>query len=202
MEALSTTWNEMNLIAQNRNFLLLMSGFSIAMGAVWALLMVESQLVEPCGYTDEFAGLCGACLLGTGVVAAFALSYVMETTKEYVTLQKVNLCLFAVAVATLYVNNRPGNKCGVACFLFGSVSSRERCALRSSLRCAAAQTETTALRPLGRTVVIASWSFLGLTLEPLMPLTLEHAAEMTFPVPADSSTALLLVRTQWGLQVL
>lgn len=149
-------------LLRNRNFMLLMSGFSIAMGAVWALLMVESQLIQPCGYSDEFAGFCGACLLGTGVVAAFALSYVMETTKEcaaggaaeppseplnsplrcnrqklprrgerpaekaspthfsvrhsflpprrYVLLQKANLVLFAVAVATLYLNNRPDHK--------------------------------------------------------------------------------------------
>lgn len=82
LEALSATWHDVSDLLRNRNFLLLMSGFAIAMGAVWALLMVDSQLVVPCGYTDEFAGFCGACLLGTGVVAAFVLSYVMETTKE------------------------------------------------------------------------------------------------------------------------
>lgn len=34
-----------------------------------------------------------------------------------------------------------------------------------------------------------------------MPLTLEHAAEMTFPISADSSTALLLVSCARGVWV-
>lgn len=112
------------------------------------------QVVTPCGYSDEFAGVLGAALLGTGVVCAFGLSSVMERTKEYVILQKGNLVLYAFAVAAVYGDNRPNNRAGL----------------------------------------LTSWCFLGAVLQPLMPLTLEHAAEISFPCSADSSTALLLVR--------
>lgn len=142
------------MLLQNGNFLLLMSGFAIATGAVWALLLLEQQLVAPCGYSDETAGILGAALLGTGVVCAFAVGGVMERTKEYVLLQKGNMVLYALAVVGLYASNRPGNTVGL----------------------------------------FVAWCSLGAVLEPLMPLTLEHAAEMSYPLPADSSTALLLVR--------
>jgi hypothetical protein len=39
--------------------------------------------------------------------------------------------------------------------------------------------------------VIATWLALGAGLQPLVPLSLEHAAEMTYPVPADVSSAIL-----------
>ncbi len=42
-------------------------------------------------------------------------------------------------------------------------------------------------------VVLAAWLLLGAGLQPLVPLTLEHAAEMTFPLSADVSSVLLQV---------
>lgn len=128
--------------------------FAVATGAGWALLILEQQVVTPCGYSDEFAGILGAALLGTGVICAFVMSGVMEKTKEYVLLQKGTLVLYAVAMAAVYGNNRADNRVGL----------------------------------------LASWCFVGALLQPLMPLTLEHAAEISYPLPADSSTALLLVR--------
>ena len=46
-------------------------------------------------------------------------------------------------------------------------------------------------RPGSPAAVISSWLLLGAGLQPLQPLTLEHAAEMTYPVPADVSSAML-----------
>ena len=40
-------------------------------------------------------------------------------------------------------------------------------------------------------LVIAAWIFYGFITGPLTPITLEHAAEMTWPIPADNSAALL-----------
>jgi MFS family permease len=48
-------------------------------------------------------------------------------------------------------------------------------------------------RPGSPGAVVALWCVLGAAIQPLMPASLEHAAEMTFPVSADSSAALLLV---------
>lgn len=43
--------------------------------------------------------------------------------------------------------------------------------------------------------VIASWATTGAAVQPLLPISLEHAAEQTFPIPPDSSTAILLSLT-------
>lgn len=232
VEALGTTFREMRVLLHNSNFLYLMSGFSIAMGAGAAARRPTPQtpalLAPPHHKTARLISSTRKCAspavhsLGSadgGVAARDALRLhervrwplrrvpprhrgrcsiraflrhgdyqrvrpqsemrglgrrsltsndfplnlcpmvsVLNhlSVRRYVVLQKGNLALFTVAVATLYINNRPDNRTGV----------------------------------------IASWAFLGLALEPLMPLTLEHAAEMTYPQSADSSTALLLVRMQ------
>lgn len=48
-------------------------------------------------------------------------------------------------------------------------------------------------RPGNAGLVIGAWCVLGAVLEPLLPVTLEAAAELTSPIPADSSTTVLLV---------
>lgn len=40
-------------------------------------------------------------------------------------------------------------------------------------------------------LIIFSWIFYGFITGPLIPITLEHAAEITYPIPADNSAALL-----------
>jgi uncharacterized membrane protein YcgQ (UPF0703/DUF1980 family) len=40
-------------------------------------------------------------------------------------------------------------------------------------------------------LLIASWIVFGFLSTPLIPITLEHAAEITYPIPADNSAALL-----------
>jgi len=41
--------------------------------------------------------------------------------------------------------------------------------------------------------LIGAFCLVGCALQPLYPLSLEHAAEQTFPIPADASTAVMLV---------
>jgi MFS family permease len=47
-------------------------------------------------------------------------------------------------------------------------------------------------KPNGKVNVLISWTILGAIVQPLMPVALEHAAEATYPIPADVSTGLLL----------
>jgi FLVCR family MFS transporter 7 len=56
-------------LLRNPNFCLLASGFAVGTGTVWAVLILESQLITPCGYSDRIAGTAGAALLGTGVAS-------------------------------------------------------------------------------------------------------------------------------------
>ena len=41
----------------NYNFMLLWGGFALGTGTVWAVLIVEQQLITPCGYSDFFSGM-------------------------------------------------------------------------------------------------------------------------------------------------
>ncbi len=48
-------------------------------------------------------------------------------------------------------------------------------------------------RPLAAPQLLAAWAAFGAAQGPLGPVTLEHAAEMTFPMSADSSSAALFI---------
>lgn len=47
-------------------------------------------------------------------------------------------------------------------------------------------------RPGAETLILVSWCVLGAALMPVLPVTLELAAEITYPVSADNSASLLL----------
>ena len=79
---------QMGTLLQNGNFVRLVVGFSIGCGTVWAVLILEAQLLNPCGYSNQVAGVAGAALLASGIAAAFALGAVMEATRAYWELQQ------------------------------------------------------------------------------------------------------------------
>lgn len=151
--ALSGLASDFKRMCTHVNFMLLACGFSIATGTSWALLTLQAQLVQPCGYPASVAGSSGAALLGVGIVVALALGPVMERTKAYVELQKGGMAAAVGAVAFTLAVNKPGNS----------------------------------------GLVIGAWCVLGAILQPLLPLSLLHAADMTFPMPADNSSTFLLI---------
>jgi len=53
------------------------------------------------------------------------------------------------------------------------------------------------LKPGNEAQAIASWGVLGFCLLPLLPLSLENAAEATYPIHEDNSSGLLLLVGQW-----
>jgi hypothetical protein len=141
-----------NLLAL-RNFTLLGAGFSIGVGTAWALLILQSQLLTPCGYSDALSGAAATALVFSGLVASAAVGAAMRATRAYLPLQRG--VMVAAVAATLAV--------------------------------------LAAARPGAPAAVMATWAALGATLPPLVPLTLEHAAEVTFPISADASNAALIV---------
>ena len=144
---------DMRTLAANRNFVLLCSGFAIGTGCVWALLMLQSQVVTPCGYSDATAGVAGASLLATGMLFMLIVGRVMEQTRAYMELQRAVMAGAWIGTVAVMASERPGDRTGL----------------------------------------LLSWCLLGSFLQPLMPVTLEHAAEMTFPLSADVSNSALFV---------
>lgn len=141
------------VLSKNRNFLLLLTAFSIGAGTSWALLTVLAQLIQPCGYDDTVAGNAGGILLGAGVVMALLMGPVLERTRAYVWLQKAFFGLAVAGTVLVLAVNQP-NHSGL---------------------------------------LLGAYAVFGVALMPLFPITLEHAAELTFPVPPDNAAAVLLL---------
>jgi hypothetical protein len=136
-----------------RNFNLLAAGFSIGVGTVWAVLILQSELLTPCGYSDSLAGVAATSLVFSGLLASAAMGAAMRATRAYLPLQRGIMVAAVAATAGVLATARAGHPAAV----------------------------------------VATWAALGATLPPLVPLTLEHAAEMTFPISADASNAALIV---------
>lgn len=120
---------------------------------MWGLLVVEAQIVTPCGYSDSTAGASGAVLLFAGVLSSFLVGGLMEATKAYLPLQRGVAGASLLAIVFFAAARRSGN----------------------------------------RRLLLLSFAAAGVALQPFMPVTLEHAAEMTFPVGADVSASVLFV---------
>lgn len=63
-------WLEGRGLLRDRNFLILLFGFSVGLGVFNALLTLIAQLVQPCGYDSSDAGLFGGVLIGAGLLGA------------------------------------------------------------------------------------------------------------------------------------
>jgi sugar phosphate permease len=139
--AFDTIWKDVSLLLSNANFMLLAAGFSAGTGMVWAVLILEGQLITPCGFSDAFSGTAGAALLATGIVSAFIIGGVMEATKAYLELQRgVMIAAFVATVGVL-----------------------------------------AATRPAYPAMLLLAYCLLGAALQPLMPVTLEHAVSLSLP---------------------
>jgi hypothetical protein len=150
-DALATMLHDVRQLLSNGNFACLATGFAVGTGTVWALLILENQLITPCGYSDAVAGAAGAALLATGVVAAFAIGAVMEATKAYLPLQRGVMTAAVITTACVLATAQPGNAA----------------------------------------LLLVAFCALGAALQPLNPLTLEHASEMTFPLSPEVSSSVL-----------
>ena len=84
----------------------------------------------------------------------------------------------------------------LAPWLRASASSRQYLPLQRRLQalcCAATAVLLVNTRPLAARQLLLAWAACGAAQGPLGPLTLEHAAQLTYPVPADSSSAALFM---------
>jgi len=136
----------------DKNFGCLLWGFGIGLGLFNALLTLIAQIILPCGYGADAAGLAGGALLGTGLVVAGGVGVLLEKTRAYTLILKVFMCL-----------------AGLALIFFLS-----------------------SLRRNSYEVLIVSSAVMGGFLIPILPISLENAAECTYPLTEEVSSGLLL----------
>ncbi|KAM9795598.1 solute carrier family 49 member A3 [Neosynchiropus ocellatus] len=109
-------------LLKNRSYLVLL----VAIGSGLAVFTCVSSLLEQIlcvhGYTDDFAGLCGALLIVFGVVGAGLLGFYVDRTKNFTEATKINMSFTALSgIAFSVVSLLPQQKVAIAatCSLFG-----------------------------------------------------------------------------------
>jgi MFS family permease len=113
------------------------------------------QLLAPCGYGSNAAGLVGGLLLLFGLFGAVAAGVILDQTHRYRLLLRLAFGGTAAAVVGVLA-------------LLGDGTHHWPAALA------------------------VAFSVLGLVMLPLLPITMEAAAEATFPIPELVSSGLLL----------
>eukprot|EP01138_Halocafeteria_seosinensis_P002607 gb/GECG01002665.1/.p1 GENE.gb/GECG01002665.1/~~gb/GECG01002665.1/.p1 ORF type:complete len:506 (+),score=39.61 gb/GECG01002665.1/:1-1518(+) len=139
-------------LLKQKNFLLLLIGFSVGLGLFNAFITLIEQIVAPCNYTSSNAGIFSAVLIVSGLVGAVIAGAILEKTKALIEVLKAMVIISFIGIATVLLLLRPD--------MFPYLT--------------------------------AAFAIMGLAILPLLPACMENAAEMTYPVHEDTSTALLI----------
>ena len=87
-------------LLQNRQYLILLFGFSIGLALVNTITTLLEQLIKPSGYSSEDAGIFGATIILAGLFNAFLSGILMDRTHAYRLILKV--LVFGACVSTIY----------------------------------------------------------------------------------------------------
>lgn len=110
------------LLLRNRAYLILLLCFGAGIAVFTCFSTLLEQILCVQGYTNEFAGLCGALFIVFGVVGAGFLGIYVDKTKKFTETTKINLSFTALAcIAFSVVCQIREQKAAVAavCSLFG-----------------------------------------------------------------------------------
>ncbi|KAJ8382343.1 hypothetical protein SKAU_G00031210 [Synaphobranchus kaupii] len=110
------------LLLMNRAYmiLLLCVGCGIALFTCFSTLLEQILCVK--GYSNDFAGICGALFILFGVVGAAFLGFYVDRTKKFIEATKISIALCALAcIGLAVVSQLRDQKAAVAilCSLFG-----------------------------------------------------------------------------------
>ncbi|XP_060093025.1 solute carrier family 49 member A3 [Heteronotia binoei] len=100
----------LKMLLRNKAYLVLM----ISVGGGVALFTCFSALLEQMmcvvGYSNSFAGLCGALFTVAGLLGAFLLGLYVDRTKKFIEATKIGFCLSALASIAFAVMSRFRNQ--------------------------------------------------------------------------------------------
>ncbi|KAM6923523.1 solute carrier family 49 member A3 [Xenentodon cancila] len=110
------------LLLRNKAYLVLLLCFGSGIAVFTCFSSLLEQVLCVQGYTDDFAGLCGALFIVFGIIGAGILGLYVDKTKKFIEATKINMSLTALAcIAFSVVSLMPQQKVAVAavCSLFG-----------------------------------------------------------------------------------
>ncbi|XP_059234821.1 solute carrier family 49 member A3 isoform X4 [Mustela nigripes] len=110
------------MLLRNRAYIILAVCFGGGIGIFSSFSVLLEQVLCVKGYSNEFAGLCGALFIVFGVLGALVLSLYVDRTKQFTEVVKIGFCLTSiVCVAFALVSQLQGQTLALAaiCSLLG-----------------------------------------------------------------------------------
>uniref|UniRef100_A0AAX7VGF2 Major facilitator superfamily (MFS) profile domain-containing protein n=1 Tax=Astatotilapia calliptera TaxID=8154 RepID=A0AAX7VGF2_ASTCA len=110
------------LLLTNRAYLVLLLCFGSGIAVFTCFSTLLDQILCVKGYSNDFAGLCGALFIVFGIIGAGILGLYVDKTKKFMEATKINMSFCAVAcIAFSVVSLMPQQKVAVAavCSFFG-----------------------------------------------------------------------------------
>ncbi|XP_039614175.1 solute carrier family 49 member A3 [Polypterus senegalus] len=110
------------LLIKNKPYMILLVCFGAGIGIFTCFSTLLEQILCVKGYSNGFAGLCGALFIVFGILGAFLLGIYVDKTKYFTEVTKISFCLTAIAsiafaVLSQMMNQKPA--LAVICSLFG-----------------------------------------------------------------------------------
>ncbi|XP_060904530.1 solute carrier family 49 member A3 [Labrus mixtus] len=112
----------LKLLMKNKAYLILLLCFGAGMAVFSCFSTLLEQIMCVQGYTNDFAGLCGALFIVFGILGAGILGLYVDKTKNFIEVTKINLSLTTLAcIAFSVVSLMRDQKIAIAavCSLFG-----------------------------------------------------------------------------------
>ncbi|KAL2089113.1 hypothetical protein ACEWY4_016012 [Coilia grayii] len=110
------------LLLRNRAYLLLLVCFGSGMAAFTCFSSLLEQILCVKGYTNDFAGVCGALFILCGALGAAALGFYVDRSRKFTEATKVNMCLSSLGCSAFAVFSQVRSQkvaVAVVCSVFG-----------------------------------------------------------------------------------
>ncbi|XP_067313219.1 solute carrier family 49 member A3 isoform X2 [Pseudorasbora parva] len=110
------------LLLTNKAYMVLLVCFGSGIGIFTCFSTLLEQILCVKGYSNDFAGLCGAVSIVFGVLGAFLLGLYVDKTKNFTEVTKINMCLTSVGCSVFAVVSQLSEQkfiIGAVCTWFG-----------------------------------------------------------------------------------
>ncbi|XP_026136154.1 solute carrier family 49 member A3 [Carassius auratus] len=110
------------LLLTNKAYMVLLVCFGSGIGVFTCFSTLLEQILCVKGYSNDFAGLCGAVAIVFGVVGAFLLGLYVDKTKRFTEVTKINMCLTSLGCSVFAVVSQLSEQkviIGAVCAWFG-----------------------------------------------------------------------------------
>lgn len=110
------------LLLRNKAYMILLVCFGSGIGVFTCFATLLEQILCVKGYSNDFAGLCGALFIVFGVIGAALLGFYVDKTKKFTEALKINMCLTSLACTAFAVVSQLREQkalVGAVCALFG-----------------------------------------------------------------------------------